>query len=216
MTMRHKAAISRGASARRSGRHAARLVTMIVHAAILFLTPTKAVAHDAFGDLGPFYGNLLHPLADPLQAAVLVGTAAFLAGRSISAVRKAIPIFIVVASCASVAAFSGLINTPPTIFAGMAALLIGLAATLPQKLVPQPVVYVLVGVTGAITGLAPGAPISGLTLQPLLGSVFGIAGLLALWWFTLDIAARQLTHLVPKVVGSWVAAMGILIVAFSA
>ena len=44
------------------------------------IVPAPALAHDAFGDLGPFYASLLHPLADPLQAALVIGTAAFLAG----------------------------------------------------------------------------------------------------------------------------------------
>jgi hydrogenase/urease accessory protein HupE len=39
------------------------------------IVPSPALAHDAFGDLGPFYASFLHPLADPLQAVLLIGTA---------------------------------------------------------------------------------------------------------------------------------------------
>jgi hydrogenase/urease accessory protein HupE len=62
------------------------------------LVPAPALAHDAFGDLGPFYASFLHPLADPLQAALLVGTAAFLAGRPLSVTRAALPVFTGVAA----------------------------------------------------------------------------------------------------------------------
>ena len=52
----------------------------------LSLAAGPARAHDAFGDLGPFYASLLHPLADPMQAALVIGTAAFLAGRALGTV----------------------------------------------------------------------------------------------------------------------------------
>ncbi|MGA9411812.1 MAG: hypothetical protein WBV78_15375 [Roseobacter sp.] len=201
---------------RRSIGHLSRIALLLVHGGILILLPTTAVAHDAFGDLGPFYGSMLHPLADPLQAAVLVGTAAFLAGRSLSVVRGAIPIFVLLAGFASVAAFSGTFATPPPVVAGFVALLAGLAAALPENWSPWPLVYALMALAGAVTGLAPGVPDEGLMLQTLLGSLFGFSALVTLLWFTFEAAGRRLTPLVPKVIGSWVAAVGILVVAFSA
>ena len=205
-----------GKRAWQSGRNVVQLALMIALAAIPMLIPTTAVAHDAFGDLGPFYASMLHPLADPLQAALLVGTAAFLAGRALSVVRRAMPIFLLVAGIASIAVFSGKFNATPSILAGFAALLAGLAATLPENWTPRVVVYALVAATGALVGLAPGTPDGGLTLQPLMGSIFGISVLVTVLWFTFEVAARRLTVLLPKVVGTWVAAVGILVIAFSA
>ncbi|WP_170424959.1 hypothetical protein [Ruegeria arenilitoris] len=179
------------------------------------LTPATAFAHDAFGDLGPFYGSMLHPLADPLQAAILIGTAAFLAGRSLTVVRSALPVFLLATTLANVALSAGQLVSPPTWLAGLAAVLAGLAATLPERLSPRPAVYALVAVTGALTGLASGASDTGPAIQPLLGSIFGISILAMLAWFAMEAASRRLTRLVPKVVGSWVAAVGILVVAFS-
>ena len=199
-----------------SGRHLVQLAIMFALAVIPMLIPTTAVAHDAFGDLGPFYASMLHPLADPLQAAVLVGTAAFLAGRPLSVVRRAMPIFVLVAGIASVAVFSGKIYATPPVLAGLAALLVGLAATLAENWTPRVVINALVITTGAVVGLAPGTPDDGLTLQPLMGSIFGISVLLTFFWFTFEVAARRLTVLLPKVVGTWVAAVGILVIAFSA
>lgn len=62
------------------------------------IAPSSALAHDAFGNLGPFYASFLHPLADPLQAALLVGTAAFLVGRPIEVARVALPVFVAAAA----------------------------------------------------------------------------------------------------------------------
>ena len=52
-------------------------------------SPDVALAHDAFGDLGPFYGALLHPLADPAQGLILAGIAVVLARQPLATVRLA-------------------------------------------------------------------------------------------------------------------------------
>jgi hypothetical protein len=178
------------------------------------VVPGPALAHDAFGDLGPFYASLLHPLADPLQAALLIGTAAFLARQPLSVTRRALPVF---AGCAALAAGALAAGAPlalSSILLALAVLIAGLAALLPQAWVPGPATLALTAATGALTGLAPGPPESG-ALQPLLGTVGGIAALALLCWFALETAGRCLTPLVPWVAGSWVAAVGILVAAVS-
>lgn len=176
--------------------------------------PGPAMAHDAFGDLGPFYGSLLHPLADPLQAALLVGTAAFLARQPLALTRGALPVFVGCATLLACALALGASLTVAPMALAFAALLAGLAALLPGTWTPRPIVLGLVVVTGALTGLAPGSPDS-TGLQPLLGTLAGIAAFATLSWFTLETAARRLTPLVPQVAGSWVAAVGILVAALS-
>lgn len=184
-------------------------------AILAVFAPVPAFAHDAFGDLGPFYASLLHPLADPLQGVLLLGTAAFLAGRPLSTVRPALPIFLAAAALGYAAigmrpdlAFSPLLG-------GCLALIAGLAATLPDPYVPRMPGLALVAATGALAGLAPGAPLAGSALQASLGTLAGIAALTTLAWYAFDSAGRRVTPIVPKVVGSWVAAIGILIAAFS-
>ena len=44
-------------------------LSLVLLVAVAAGSPHVALAHDAFGDLGPFYGALLHPLADPAQKA---------------------------------------------------------------------------------------------------------------------------------------------------
>lgn len=200
----------------RSCRHLPRFTAILsAIGTVLTLTPATAFAHDAFGDLGAFYGSMLHPLVDPLQAAVLIGTAAFLAGRSLTVVRGALPVYVLAAALAAVALSVSQLASPPSWLPGLAAVLIGLAATVPERWMPRPAVYALVVVTGVLTGLAPGSSDTGLSAQPLLGTVFGICVLATLAWFAMESASRRLSWLVPKVIGSWVAAVGILVLAFS-
>lgn len=177
--------------------------------------PTPLFAHDAFGDLGPFYASLLHPLADPMQAALIVGTGAFLAGRPLAVARVALPVFIVAASVVVLAVFVGASIFAPPILATVAALLIGVAAMLPDAWTPLPVVLALVSATGAFAALAPGAAPDGAAFQSSLGTTVGIVGSATLFWWGFEVARRRLTPIAPKVAGSWVAAIGILVMAFS-
>ena len=188
---------------------------MLRLAILATLAPGPAFAHDAFGDLGPFYASLLHPLADPLQGALLLGTAAFLAGRPLSTVRPALPVF----AAAAALGYAALVMRPDLVvsplMAGGVALVAGLAAMLPDPFVPRLPGFALVAATGALAGLAPGASQAGTAFQASLGTFVGIAALATLAWFALETAGRRFTPIVPKVAGSWVAAIGILVAAFS-
>lgn len=187
----------------------------ILVTASLVSFPTLGHAHDAFGDLGPFHASLLHPVADPLQAALLVGTAAFLAGRQLPFVQVAFPLFFAMSGLAALALALGLAPAEPVSLAPYAVLLIGLAAVAPKMVKPRFAAFALVAVTGALTGLAPGVPASDTMLQWFFGTVSGIAALALLAWFALEAIARHATSVAPKVAGSWVAAIGILVAAFT-
>jgi hypothetical protein len=180
---------------------------------VLAIVPSPALAHDAFGDLGPFYASLLHPLADPLQAALVAGIAAFLAGRSIATARLALPVFVAGAALGLWFAWRpGVVPVP--LVPEAAAVLIGLAATLPDRWTPVWLALPLAALIGMLAGLAPGQP-DGAPLQPLLGGFLGIGIFAALGWAGLDALARRLSPVAPAVAGSWVAAMGLLVGAFA-
>jgi hypothetical protein len=180
---------------------------------LLSAVPSPALGHDAFGDLGPFYASLLHPLADPLQGALVIGTVAVLAGRATGTVRVALPVFLAAAALSLGLAWRpGLLPAP--LLPAAVAIAIGLIATVPARWVPPWVVLPLVAVSGALAGLAPGRP-DGAALQPLLGGVLGIGIFATLAWAGLDALARRLSPIAPAVAGSWVAAVGILTGAFS-
>lgn len=179
------------------------------------IAPAPALAHDAFGDLGPFYASLLHPLADPMQAALVIGTAAFLAGRSLGTVRVALPVFAAAAALSHLVLSWHLGVVPAPLLMAAAAVAVGGAATLPDRWTPVPAGLLLVAATGLIAGLAPDRPPAEGALQPILGTVLGIALLATLAWTALDAAARRVSPVAPAVAGSWVAAMGLLAGAFA-
>ena len=183
---------------------------VIALALLAAIGPAPANAHDAFGDLGPFYASLLHPLADPLHAALVLGTAAFLAGRPLAAVRPALPLFVAAAALSAFALAMRPGLAPAPLWTAVAALGAGLAATLPARWTPGWAGVALVTATGALAGLAAEAPAGNALLQGLSGQILGIAMLGTLLWFGLETAGRRLTPLVPQVAGSWVAALGIL------
>jgi hypothetical protein len=184
-------------------------------ALLLTVAPGAALAHDAFGDLGPFYASLLHPLADPMQAALVIGTAAFLAGRSLGTVRVALPVFVAAAALSHLVISWHLGVVPAPLLVAAAAVAVGVAATLPDRWTPVPAGLLLVAATGALAGLAPDRPPAEGALQPILGTVLGVGVLATLAWTALDAAARRVSPVAPAVAGSWVAAVGLLAGAFA-
>lgn len=179
------------------------------------VAPAPVLAHDAFGDLGPFYASMLHPLADPMQAVLILGTAALLAGRRLATVRVALPLF-VAATCLShlLLAWRGGILLPPLAVAG-AAIAAGCAAMVPDRWTRVPVVLLLVAATGTLVGLAPDRPPMRGALQPIVGTALGVTVLTTLAWAALDAAARRVSWLAPAVAGSWIAAVGLIVGAFT-
>lgn len=179
------------------------------------IAPTPAAAHDAFGDLGPFYASFLHPLADPMQAALVLGTAAFLAGRPVDVARIALPVFMGAAALAPLLPGLGRAIVPSPLLMAVALVAIGFAALLPGRWTPRWITVPPVVVTGTLAGLAPGPLPPGAMLQPLVGGALGIAVMTILAWAALDALARRVSSLAPAVAGSWVVALGLLAGAFA-
>jgi hypothetical protein len=173
--------------------------------------PAPVAAHDAFGDLGPFYASFLHPLADPLQGALLVGTAAFLGGRPVETVRLALPVFLVAAVLAQLLA--GMAADRLVVAFGLVA--IGSAAIVPMRWTPLWLVLAVVAVTGALGGLAPGPLPPDGAPQLLAGGALGLAVSTTLAWSAVDTLSRRVSRIAPAVAGSWVAAVGLLAFAFA-
>jgi hypothetical protein len=178
------------------------------------IAPAPALAHDAFGDLGPFYASMLHPVADLVQAVLIIGTGAILARRPLEWVRIALPVFILAAALAYI--FLGwLFGLAASAFLSVGFVLVaGCAALLPASYVPNWAGVALVAAIGGLVGLAPDRPpASGEALQPVLGTLLGISVAIVLAWAALDVASRRLSWIVPAVAGSWVTAIGMLAIA---
>lgn len=183
---------------------------------LVALYPTASLAHDAFGELGPFYASFLHPLADPLQATLLLGISAFLAGRALSFAQIAFPLLVASSSVAALALDAGQAAGLPPLLGPIVAFFVGLAAMVPEAIKPRLVAFTLVAVTGALAGLAPDVQGEDIILLRFFGTVFGITVLAVIAWFALDAFARHVTLIAPRVAGSWVAAIGILVTTFTA
>lgn len=177
--------------------------------------PSPLLAHDAFGDLGPFYSSFLHPLADPLQAALIVGTAAFLAGRPLTTTQWGLPAFVCAATISVLAAATGTLDAVSTVMVALVTVLVGLASVTPMTWTAKSTSIAIVAITGSILGATPESAASDPVVQTLLGTLTGITVFAVVAWLALDAAGRRLTPLILQIAGSWIAAIGILVGAFS-
>ncbi len=179
-------------------------------ALIAVLAPGPALAHEAFGDLGPFYQGLLHPLADPLQVAMIIGTAAFLARRPEGEVGVWLP-FVVVCVAASHVILAWLfgLEVPPFV-AAAGALAVGVATLFQSRRVPGWIWFPLLLAVGALIGVAPGTPPPESAVLSATATVVGVGVLLLLAWLAFDTLARWLHWAIPVAAGSWVAAAGFI------
>lgn len=174
------------------------------------LAPGAAAAHDAFGDLGPFYAGLLHPLADPAQGLLIAGAAAVLARQPLATVRIA---YAVLAAGAALAIAVHAIASPPALglrATGLAVAALGLVALSGLRLGVAVAAALSVAVAAA-AGLALDLP-SGLRAAALaaLGGTAGIALLALFVWGGVDLASRRLGPVAGAVAGAWLAAAGIM------
>jgi hypothetical protein len=176
------------------------------------IAPVPALAHEAFGDLGPFYASLLHPLADTLQGAVVVGAAAVLAARPLERARTGLPLFLAAAAAAQFVLAALPDVAPPPLAIAASAMAAGIAAVIPARWTRGGALVPLLAVTGFLAGLAPGAAAG---LPEATGTLLGIAILATLGWAVLETLAHRVSFLAPRVAGAWVAAVGLLAVAFA-
>jgi len=177
-------------------------------AAVLAAKP--AWAHDAFGDLGPFYANLLHPLADPAQAVMLAGFAVVLALQPVPTVRRGWALH-AGAGAATLAALLVVAPPPaPMLVVGAAAAGLGLAALVGKRL-PLAAVLAL-GIAAAVLAALSADRPEGLraALLATLGGALGLATASLLLWSLFDALRRRLGDIACRVAGAWVAAIGIM------
>ncbi|MEM7074615.1 MAG: HupE/UreJ family protein [Pseudomonadota bacterium] len=174
------------------------------------LIPAQARAHDAFGDLGPFYESFLHPLADPLQAALLIGMTSLLARQSLRLVQYALPLFCGAALVSHLALNWYLGAVAPTTVLAWGAVVCGASAVVPLRTIPRILVLGVVIAAGICVGAAPGSASAGSVWQLLLGTVSGIAVFAILSWTALDTLSRHVSPVAPSVAGAWVVAIGLM------
>lgn len=178
------------------------------------LAPGQAGAHDAFGDLGPFHANLLHPLADPGQGLLLAALAVLLARQSLDTVRPAYAALAVGgAATILVGAVLGAevaLDPPGLRVTGVLAAALGITGLFGLRLGPAPAMLLAAGIavaSGLAIDLPSGPRAAGLAA---LGATLGIAVVVLLAWGLVDAASRRLGPVAGAVASSWVAAVGVM------
>lgn len=174
------------------------------------LFPAAARAHEAFGDLGPFYGGLLHPLVDPAQGLIVVALAVLLASQPCSSVRVAYAAAVITGALAILVHAASPVPPPGVPLVGLVVAGVGLLSLLGPR-IPVPALVVLAGALAAFAGVAGDTP-DGMRaiLLSAGGACLGIALLVLLAWGCLDLLQSRLGRVAVAVAGSWVAAIGVM------
>lgn len=184
-------------------------------AGLAAVSPDAVLAHDAFGDLGPFYGALLHPLADPAQGLILAGIAVLLARQSIASVRWA---WIALAVVGALTMGLGLLIPfagPELAVVALSAAGLGVLALTGLDLGRWPSIALSVGaavLAGLAVDLPDGPRAAGLAA---FGGAVGIALGALLVWGLVDSLQSRFGRVAGAVAGSWIAAVGTMATAFS-
>lgn len=188
-------------------------LSFVLIVAVVAGSPDVALAHDAFGDLGPFYGALLHPLADPAQGLVVAGIAVVLARQQLATVRWA---WLALALAATVlsGAWVELAGPGPGV-ASLAGVVLGLVALSGRDLGRWLSIGLAV-LAGIVAGLAIDLP-TGARAASLgaFGGAVGIALAALLVWGLVDGLQHRFGRVAGAVAASWVAAVGTMAAAFS-
>jgi urease accessory protein len=176
--------------------------------------PAAALAHSFGARFGDFYGGLLHPttaldLAPPLVAlGLLAGQNGKAAARRMLVV---LPAAFVIAS-----GIGGLVPAPPYVATLNAAsfLVLGLLLALDRSL-PQAFLFGLGAALGLCAGLANGSGMTGGSdpLLFLLGSALAGLGAILLPSAVVVSLEAQWQRIGVRIVGSWLAAVGAMILA---
>jgi hypothetical protein len=178
--------------------------------------PGAALAHDAFGDLGPFYQAFLHPLVDPAQGLLVAAAAVALAIQPVASLRVAFAALAL--GAASMLVGRTVVDVADPGLLEIAVLTVLAAAVAVLALRPGPAVSgLLAALLGAVAALSIDRAGSGLTaVLSVAGGTAGIAFGTLFLWGAIDLAARRISPLAPRVAGAWLAAIGVMVAALPA
>jgi hypothetical protein len=182
---------------------------------IAALLPDTAFAHEAFGNLGPFYTHMLHPAVDPSQGVLLVGMGALLARQPVETVRSAYAVFALACALAAVILTVLPLTAPGVRLTAATAVLLGIMTAIGLQLPRWFVAVLCVGVA-IIAALSFDAAPSTKSIQTAAGGALGLALTVLFVWGALDWAGERLHPVAAAVAGSWIAAVGLMVMALPA
>lgn len=182
---------------------------------VLVLCPSRAEAHLNSTGLGPVYDGLLHFLLSPEDLVPVLGLALFAGLRGAAYGRRAL---LVLPSAWLLSGFFGLAATTSggALLTAISLLLLGglVAADAQLSLRATTVLAALLGfVHGYLNGAAMGQPgVGAVALLGLVSAVFVMVALAA----ALVVRLRwPWTRIAVRVVGSWIAASGLLMLGWA-
>lgn len=184
-------------------------------AASFSLCPGAALAHDAFGDIGPLYSGLLHPLADPAQGLVLVSLAVLLARQPIENVRPAYALLLAFAAMLLALHAATELPNVGAKWSGLVAIVLGLLALSGLRL-PLLFLFAIVAIAATMATWAIDQPDGARSrMLAMIGAFLGIASTTLLAWGAIDFAQQKLGPIASAVVSSWIVAIGVMWLAFA-
>jgi urease accessory protein len=191
-------------------------IRTLVRALLMAATPATAAAHDLSAQYGPFLGPAVHVLTEADHVAALLGVG-LLAGRHPPRMRAAVLIASNAAFLLAMAAplaFQALraFESVEGIMSPASLLLAGALVALWRRLPASIAVPVALAI-GSVHGLANGLAIEGGThaAVSVLGGVGGAALIGSIGAATAAFLHGPRGRIVVQVLGSWVAAMGLML-----
>ncbi|GAA3961991.1 hypothetical protein GCM10022278_20020 [Allohahella marinimesophila] len=175
-----------------------------------------ALAHSPIEGIGNFYNGLLHPVFVPAHLLLLLALGLFLGQRGLSAVKSAIGLFALAAIAGLTAAW---FYTPPNaeiMLLGLSAI-VGLAVAIAPNVTRLPCT-VLALLAGGLLGLDSAQ--EGLSGQDKLIALIGSGvAMCLLLFYPMALAgfvrSKPWQKIGVRIVGSWIAASSLLVLALS-
>ena len=191
------------------------MIRLALAAAALTLSHRAASAHSPFPGVGDFYNGMLHPLLVPAQLLALVAAALVIGQHAPKSSRFALPAFALALVIALVLPLLGMPGAPAAVPLALA-LAAGLvvAASLDIGVLGS---AALAGLLGLLVGSTAGhdALADGLSGLSLAGTALGALVFVVIVAGLVSRFRRPWQKIGVRVLGSWVAASGFLVLALS-
>ena len=174
-----------------------------------------AWAHSPIAGIGNFYNGALHPFVSPAHLVALLALGLWLGQRGLASAKQ--PLLALLLSLAVGLVSHHMLGDPDTdrallVFAALMGLAVAAATA-----VPSVVVTVFAALTGLAIGMSSGpADVQGAARWVLLAGTFFGATLACVYVASMVTLAKQAwLHIAVRVLGSWLAAAALLVLALS-
>jgi len=187
---------------------------LILACLVYSLGVETSFAHAPIEGIGTFYNGVLHPVLVPSHLLLLIATGCLLGQFAPVSSRQGLPAFLA-ALCIAVASTMYAVIKIPVWMLPAFSVLVGV--TIAAKRPIADIAYVIIAlVAGTLVGLTS-APDSKLATAPglaVMGTVLGGAAIVTIAGGVAAVATSAWQKTVIRVLGSWIAASSMMILAF--